>query len=612
MVIKKGLIVGIFIIISIVACSETPEPVEVTTITEIPPTPLPTPTPIVYVNVIEDDFGDLVKEVDDRVTFTGYSTREILTLDPQLAVDKVSLNYIENLFVQLTNYDPVTNEIVPETAESWEISNDGRLYTFYLRTDIPWVYHNPVTGKTTQEIDEAGKPRFVTAHDFANGIRRACHPSTSSNNSSIIASLIVGCEAVLNAENSDAISQELINAIGVNVLDEATLTIELNAPASFFLSMTPMSILSATPFWAIEEYGNDWIEAGNIVTNGRYVLPEWIHNVRATIIRNPLMPQDMRGTGNIEKHEVYVLPNDDTGYALWLNKEVDISAIPEEDLESHLAEFPGQTIQTLDLDVFFISFQTTIPPFDNVHVRRAFSAAFDREKYIDEWRQGQGLPMKHLTPPGIFGALPIDEIGVGFDPEFARAELAAASYPNCEGFPQITLAGYAGQFTLFWGEFAQEQWQEHLGCTKDQILFVQPIIDTIGPPPTIAENSDLEGYHMFTLGWRPDYPDQNNWVGDLLLCYIGAASTERTCNEVDGLIIEARQEIDPARRIELYRQIEEAFFGPEGEFPVIPIFARAPFSAVQLWYDYTPVPFFGDQWYNDSIDKNAKEIAQIE
>jgi ABC-type oligopeptide transport system substrate-binding subunit len=115
---------------------------------------------------------------------------------------------------------------------------------------------------------------------------------------------------------------------------------------------------------------------------------------------------------------------------------------------------------------------------------------------------------------------------------------------------------------------------------------------------------------MFTLGWGPDYPDQNKMIADLLQCDMGAASTERACNEIDSLIIEAGQETDPARRVQLYRQIEEAFFGPQGEHPIIPIFTRLAYNAFQPWYDYTPIPFYGDQWYNDTIDMQAKRTAQ--
>ena len=78
-------------------------------------------------------------------------------------------------------------------------------------------------------------------------------------------------------------------------------------------------------------------------------------------------------------------------------------------------------------------------PFDNVHLRRAFAAAFDRENFINNALEGQGLAMKHLTPPVVIGAPPINKIGVGYDPDFAQAELAAAGYPDCQGIPNLTL-----------------------------------------------------------------------------------------------------------------------------------------------------------------------------
>jgi oligopeptide transport system substrate-binding protein len=529
-------------------------------------------------------------------------------MDPQVAEDAVGITYIENMFVALTNYDLVTSEIVPETATSWEISTDGLVYTFHLRTDIPWVYHNPGSGETTQEVDADGNPLFVTANDFVYAIKRACDPNTGGYYSSVISPLIVGCDEVLHAEDPENISEEMTAAIGVTALDDATLEIQLNFPASYFLSMTPMWTLTATPQWAIEEHGDSWTEAGNIVTSGRYVLNEWIHNVRTTVVRNPLMPADMQGDGNIERRVIQVVPDTSTGYALWLNNEVETSGIPTEELQAHLDEFSDETIQVPDLAVFYISFRMTKAPFDDVHVRRAFGAAFDRETYVNEVLQGQGLPMKHFAPPGIFGAPPINEIGVGFDPEFARAEMEAAGYPNCEGFPQVTLLGYSGQNTLNWIEYARAQWEEHLGCPADIIQIEQQAFAEL-LAATEADVPDAEAPHMWTLGWGPDYADENNWVGDVLWCENAGNRQKRTCNEIDDLIVEAREESDPARRIELYAQIEEAFFGPEGEYPFFPVWVRIAYQGVHSWYDYSPALFGGDQWYNYSIDWAAKQSA---
>jgi oligopeptide transport system substrate-binding protein len=543
----------------------------------------------------------------EPVVYNGYSTTDIPSLDPQVAEDTVSISYIENLFVHLTNYDLVTSEVVPETATSWSSSDDGLTWTFTLRTDIPWVYHVP-GGETTQATDADGNALFVTASDFVYGIKRACDPNIGSYYSTVIAPVIKGCSDVLNYEDPTAIPPELTDAIGVSAPADDTLVVELEFPAGYFLSMTPMWTLAATPQWAIEEHGEQWIEAGYIVTNGRFVLDEWVHGVRRTLLRNPFMPEDMKGDGNIEIFEASVVPDTSTGYALWLNGEVETSSIPDAELQAHLEKYGDETVQIADLAVFYIAFRMTKEPFDDVHVRRAFSAAFDRETYVSEVLQGQGLPMKHFAPPGIFGAPPIDEIGVGYDPEFAAAEMEAAGYPNCEGFPQVTILGYSGQSTLNWIEFAQAQWQENLGCAADTIVIEQqPFAELL--TATAADTPDEESPHMWTLGWGPDYADENNWVGDVLWCETDNRS-KRTCNEIDDMIVAAREEPDANTRVTMYSDIEEAFFGAEGEYPFFPVYLRIAYVAEQPWLDRIPALFGGEQWYTWSIDWAAKQAGR--
>jgi len=543
---------------------------------------------------------------EGQVVFDGFDDTDIPTLDPQLGEDSVSINYIENLFVHLTNYDLATADIVPEAATSWEISEDGLIYTFHLREDIPWVKHNPETGEVLQEVDQDGNPRFLTADDFVYGIKRACNPSTGSYYSGIIAGVIKGCGAVFGAEDPDNISQTMIDAIGVSAPDSATLVIELPQPAAYFLSMTPMWTIAATPQWAIEEYGDEWIEAGNIVTNGRYVLNEWDHGVSRRIVRNPLMPEDMRGEGNIDVFSVSVVPETSTGYSLWLNNQVDISGIPDAELQSHLSEFGDETIQIPTLGVFYIAFRQSKPPFDNVHVRRAFSAAYDRNAHVDVIEQDQGLVMTHFAPPGIFGAPPINEVGISFDPEYAREELALAGYPDCEGFPQVSLLGYSGEHTLNWIEFAQAQWEENLGCSADLIQIEQ---QTFADLLITTKADDAEAPHMWTLAWSPDYADENNWVGDVLDCNI-EVRMHRTCSEVDDLVEEARFEPDPEVRKDLYRQIEDKYFGYEGEVPFFPIFVEIAYVAQHSWVDRIPALFGGEQYYNWHIDQESKLQAK--
>jgi oligopeptide transport system substrate-binding protein len=581
------------IVETVIVTQEVEVPVEVQPAAPEPaPTEAPPPTEI-------PDAGP--------VTYNTWQDSDPSTLDPQVGEDAVSIRVIENVFVHLTNYDLLTGEVVPETATSWSISEDGLVYTFKLRTDIPWVYHNPVSGETTQVLDDEGNPRFVIASDFVNGIRRACDPTIGGYYSSVIGSVLKGCADVLALEG-DALTPEAFETIGVRAPADDTLEIELLQPAAYFLSMTPMWTLAAVPLWTIDEHGENWIEAGVIVTNGRYVLHEWVHGVRWTLDRNPLMPKDMWGEGNLDRVVTDIVPDEGTGYALWLNQQVDHSAIPDTEIQAQLAQFPDDTVQFNDLAVFYISFRNTKPPFDDARVRRAFSAAFDRATYVSQVLQNQGLPMTHFAPPGIFGAPPINETGVGYDVEYARQQLADAGYPNCEGFPQVTLTGYTGPDTLNWIEFAQAQWAENLGCSADLFQIDQlPFRDLLSA--TAAALPDEQTPHMWTLAWGPDYPDEKNWVDDVLWCGHEGMREKRPCSPVDELILQARTETDLAVRADLYHQIEEALFGPEGEMPFIPVYLRIAYYAEQPWVDRVQAIFGGDQYYNWKIDWAAKQAA---
>ena len=243
------------------------------------------------------------------------------------------------------------------------------------------------------------------------------------------------------------------------------------------------------------------------------------------------------------------------------------------------------------------------PPFDNVDVRRAFSAAYDREAHVAVLLEGQGVPMIHLAPPGIFGAPPIDEVGVGTNIEYAQARLVAAGYPNCEGFPPITMLTYDGDWPVRMVEFAQAQWAENLGCDIDLIQIQQ--LQFIEMLDAIKEDDPTFAPHMFTLGWGADYADENNWVGDLLWCK-GFNNSKRPCDEIDEMIEAARVETDLDRRIMLYRKIEEAFFGEDGSVPIMPTSTSVNQWARHAWLDSTYALIGGDPWHNWTIDQEAQ------
>ncbi|TFG65656.1 MAG: hypothetical protein E4H27_10645, partial [Anaerolineales bacterium] len=473
---------------------------------------------------------------------------------------------------------------------SWAISPDGKLYTFKLRQDISWVIHSP-GGETVQVLDEEGELRFLTAQDFVDAFRRNCDPRVQTGGWEYpLLGLVKGCQEANEYADPSNIPQALIEAIGIQALGEDELLVELEKPSGYFLSLTSAQTLSAVPQWAIDKYGVAWTNPGNMPTSGYYVIDEWVPGERIRWLRNSFLPEDMTGTGNVDVIEFALLENDEDAYALWQEDQLDYSAIPQDELLTHRVNYARETTQVFEQYVGYIVFQMQEPPFDNVHLRRAFAAAFDRAAYINDVMEGQGLMMKHLAPPVIFGAPPIDKVGVGYDVAYALEELTEAGYPNCQGMPEVTFWLTPSRNKPEMRDIVRD-WEENLNCPEGTITIVPDIVS---------------GLDMWFPGWISDYPDENDWVGTVLSCENNPTFLVRSCNEIDYLIELAAQEVNIEKRIELYTQIEEAFFGEEGEFPLIPVRWVSYYSADHTWLERTQSVMGREIFYNWIVDMDAK------
>ncbi|MBZ0318226.1 MAG: peptide ABC transporter substrate-binding protein [Anaerolineae bacterium] len=545
---------------------------------------------------------------DTPVTIDGASQSEISSLDPAIISDSVSIIPVENLFLGLTDYDPITSAINPELATSWEVSADGLVWTFNLRSDVNWMRYDPAT-------ETAAVVRPVVAGDLVYGIKRGCDPRLGGYYGTISAKVIKGCD-VVNQTVAENVTDDLVygETIAVSAPDDVTLVVELQFAAGYFFSMTPMWMLRAVPQEVIEEFGDEWTAPGNIVSNGPFFVQEITRGVRRVYVRNEALPADLfSGTGNVEVINTTVIEDAGTIYALYQNSQLDSSGVPAAEIQNVLSDptLSQEVLQIFDLTVFYFGFGHDKAPFDNVHARRAFSAIIDRQAFIEQVLAGRGVPMIHFTPPGMAHAPAINSVGVGFDPEYAVAEMEAAGYPNCEGFPAIDMVAYqgAGTWTDFWAAAAEE----YLGCDPSLLNVEQlefSVLLEIVDPNTPTQDRP----NAWTLGWGPDYGDANNWVNDVLSCTSDNAFL-RPCTEVDDLINQAAAESDPAVRDQLYAEIEASFFGAEGEYPIAPIYLRSFFTLVKPWYTgpfESDGLFGGAHWGAYNIDMAAKLAARGE
>ncbi len=158
------------------------------------------------------------------------------TLDPVYADETTIINYVEQLFLGLTDFDPVTGEVVPELATSWDVSASGQAYTFTMRSDAFWTDGNP-----------------VTAYDVVYGIQRTKNPDTGADYAQFLLEPIVTVQA----------------------LDATHVRFDLAEPTAYFPALMTTGPARPQPQWAIEAHGDAWTRPENIVSNGPYQLIEW-------------------------------------------------------------------------------------------------------------------------------------------------------------------------------------------------------------------------------------------------------------------------------------------------------------------------------------------------
>ena len=547
--------------------------------------------------------GGLLRQTEP-ITSYSLDSGTIATLDPQLGTDSVSIDYIENLFLGLTNANPlVPGQVDPELATSWTTSDDGLVWTFTVRDDVPWVQWDPVKHR-------ASILRMVTAGDIEYGIKRACDPRVGSEYGYVVAGTVAGCAdalAIDQAQFTDA-DRDLVQ---VTAPDDTTLQVTLSFPASYFLNQTTMWVFRPVPQEIVEQYGDEWTRLGALTTNGPFVFDE-LSRTRRVLLRNPHIPADLVGPGNVERLIISTAEDSGSAFDLYERNRIDQTGVPTTQVQAILADpaYAAELHQVFRPSVFYLGFAFDKSPTDNVHVRRAFSAVVDRAAFIRDVQDNLGVPMIHFTPPGMFGAPPHDQIGVGYDPDYARAQMAEAGYPNCEGFPAMEIAAFPGG--VDWVVFLTNALQRELGC--DPALFTieqqgfESLINSVSYRQDAADRP-----HMWTLGWNPDYNDANNWVNDVLGCASLHNDTKRPCSEVDDLIRAAMIESDPDTRIAQYAQIEEMFFGAEGLVPIVPLSMPVSYVLHKPWFS-APVEtdgiYGGEHFDYYTIDQAAQLAAR--
>jgi ABC-type oligopeptide transport system substrate-binding subunit len=475
-------------------------------------------------------FGSITPPRGNVLRFTNGPEPE--TYDPSIAVGQPDGRVVRILFEGLTEPNPRTLAPEPGQAYRWDVSGDGRTYTFHLRPGLEWSDGTP-----------------LTAHDFVWSWLRVLKPETAAR----YASLLYPIE---NAESYNKGALRDSTKVGIEARDDSTLVVRLRGPTAYFLFLTAFYTYVPVPRHAIERWGDQWTRPGKIVSNGCWTLAEWRQQDRFVFAKNPRYWD--AAAVKLDRMEAYSVEDLNTAINLYKAGVTDWTTsgyIPSPflPLMFQFADFQHARMQ----GVYYYTVNVTRKPFDNVWFRRALNWSIDRDAIAHELLKSTRDPWGNFTPagyPGYHAPPP-----VGFDLVKARACLARAGYPGGRGCPKIAILINTSEDHRRIAEALQQMWKRNLGI---------PVEISNQEWGTFLQATTQLQYDLARRSWIGDYLDPSSFLG-IMVTNDGNNRTGWGNARYDGLLREAASETDPAKRLEKLSQAEAILLD---ESPVIPIY----------------------------------------
>jgi oligopeptide transport system substrate-binding protein len=452
-----------------------------------------------------------------------------ITLDPAISGDISSHTFVTQVFSGLVLLDENLN-VKPDIAESWQKSDDGRTYTFYIR-------------KNAQFHD--GKK--VTAADFKYSWERACNPDTGSTTAPMYLNDILGA--------NDIMAGKAKQLSGAKVIDDYTLEVTIDDPKAYFLSK-----LAYPTSFVVDQAnvasGQDWF---SMRPNGAgpFKLKRWDPGREIIMERNDAFYREKPVLDALDFQILSGMPND-----LYEVGKIDVTRIDHNYIDiarDPRGPFPGELKVSPELSFNYIGFNVEKPPFDDINVRKAFCYAVDRDKILKVILKDTVHKAGGILPPGIPG---YDQnlAGYDFNPDKARAALAASKYGSSAGLPPvvITISGIGNSVPEVLGAIIQS-WQDNLGVSVS-VHQVEPRI--------FMYNFKNEVDNLFELGWIADYPDPQNFTDNLFRTGYAFNMGGYSNKDIDAAMEKASVEQNPGKRTEMYRKIDQALMDDAAVLPL--------------------------------------------
>lgn len=411
---------------------------------------------------------------------------DLRSLDPAIAYDNASVPLCKMLFRGLLDYDESVN-LVPDQASDWNISVDGKTYTFHLRPGVRFA-----------------NGRLVEANDYIYSFERILNPKVASPGQTFFLCL-KGAD--------DYVAGKAAHVAGLRAPDAHTLVIELAAPQFTFRYVLAMNFANVVPREVVEKYGDDF--QSHLVGSGPYKLTEWRRGVRWHFERNAYYA----GTdGYVDALELMVGADEATTSMMIERGEIHSTLASPADAirfkrDARLADWL-RLVSTANVDYIFMN--TEMKPFDDVRVRRAVNHAINKERLV-KLTGGFNSVANGIVPVSL-GWTNETYTRYDYNPEKARALLREAGFPN--GFK--TELWYMVDLPVI-ARLAQ-------GAQQDlHEIGIEAELKPVNGSTFLIKASSRKQIAFGVWGWFADYPDPSNFL-DVL--FNGSRIAETDCNNV--------------------------------------------------------------------------------
>ena len=471
-----------------------------------------------------------------EVVYNRGNDTDPVSLDPHKTSTIAEANLMRDLYEGLVIYDPKA-QVIPGIAESWEVSDDGLVYTFTFREDAKWSNGDS-----------------VSAEDFVFAYRRIMDPATAAGYASILFPI----------KNAAAINKGEMpkEELGARAVDDGTLEITLENPTPYFLELLTHQTGLPLHRASVEEHGDAFVQPGNLITNGAYELVSFTPNDKIVMRKNA----HFHDAENVQIDTINYIPFEDRATCLRrfeAGEVLSCSDIPAEQMDYMREALGDQVHVTPYLGTYYLPIKVKKEKLSDPRVRRAISMVIDREFLAEEIWQGTMVPGYSMVPDGIANYdnpvfLDYKDTDILDREDQARALLAEAGFD--ESNPLTVELRYNTSEN-----------------NKNTMTAVSEMLKSIGIESTIFE---MEGTGYFDYlkqdgdfdicraGWIGDYNDPQNFLFLFESDNLGFNYPRWENAEYDALMEQAETESDLEARAEILRQAETILLD---EMPIIPI-----------------------------------------